>query len=124
MVSHDYIEKILEAIEHQPNVITFKVDKIRNGQHEKIQLFNKAHGDMNYTVRAGDTRIQKMLPNHLCVWRKDIISEAFPPNKKGEDLKWAARMEQHYQEHEQYHIDEVLYYYNFDQSTTETQHRR
>ena len=127
MISDDYVDSILEAIGNDPangpEVITYLVDKQRNGQHEKFQRFNKEYG-MNYTVRAAKRRYQNMLPNHLCVWRKDIVREAFPPNTKSEDLKWAARQEPHYTKEGQHHIDKVLYFYRFDTSKTETQHRR
>ena len=124
LITENYIEKILEAIDHNPEVITFLVDKHRNGTHEKFQRFDIDY-QQNYTTvdRAAKRRYQNMVPNHLCVWRKDIIKEAFPPHKKTEDLKWADKQTQHYTKEGQYHINEVLYYYMFDNRTTETQNR-
>ena len=64
-----------------------------------------------------------MLPNHLCVWRKDAIKERFPDKSLSEDHKWAEKMAFHYQSSDQFHIDKVLYYYLFDPNKTETQRK-
>ena len=116
---------IREAIDQEPEVITFQVEKTIEGQRDKTQLFKKEHAG-NYTKvdRAAKRKYQKMLPNHLCIWRRDLIKTAFPPNMKSEDLKWADKMDQFYSKEGQHHIDQVLYYYQFSRKTTETQQRR
>ena len=73
-IDPQYIEKILEAIEENPEVITFKVKKFSNGKHEKEYHYYMNNGPVRI---APDRTHYKMNPNHLCVWRKDIIKESY-----------------------------------------------
>ena len=104
-------------------MITFLVDKGYNGTHEKFQNFSRAYaGNYTFKNRAARRKEQRMLPNHLCVWRRDLIKEGFPPEKnKGEDLRWADRMYKHYTT--EHRIDKVLYHYEYQTGVSETQTR-
>ena len=49
-------------------------------------------------------------PTHTCIWRADVArKEQFPEINYGEDADWACRVAEHVEE--EYHLDEVLYYY-------------
>lgn len=117
-VSNDYVSCIMDAIKQTPEVICFQVDKLFNGQKDRIQKFSKSYGRNH---RSPDKKYNLMLPNHLCVWRKDIIKEQFPLINLGEDWRWAEKMVYHYENEHQ--IDKILYTYNFSKETTETQQR-
>lgn len=127
-VSDDYIDKILEAIEHEPEVITFRVAQFRDGEPQKEQRFYLHNGPQR--ISQPDRTHYKMFPNHLCVWRRDIvftqardgykmiIREPFPHKNRSEDHEWAQAQEIHYSSI--YEIPEVLYTYRFDRTLTET----
>lgn len=117
-VSSDYIASIIEATKHNPEVICFQVDKLFNGQKDRIQKFSKSYGRNH---RSPDKLFNLMLPNHLCVWRRDVVKELFPDINLSEDYKWAEAMNQHY--NNEHHIDKILYTYNFSKEKTETQVR-
>lgn len=115
-IKPNYLPRIMEAIKEVPEVITFQVEKFFNGQQDRTQKFSREYGRNH---RSPDKKFNLMLPNHLCVWRKDVIKERFPHKNLAEDHQWAEMMLPHYSN--EFHIDEVLYTYNFDKSVTETQ---
>lgn len=115
-ISPEYISSIFEGIDRNPEVITFQVAKLFNGLPDRTQKFNKDYGKNH---RSPDKKFNLMLPNHLCVWRRDVIKEKFPNSSLGEDWKWAELMVPHYTD--EYHIEKILYTYDFNKETTETQ---
>lgn len=118
MIKKDYFSTILEAIDHNPQVICFQVEKFYNGDRDRIHRFSRAYGRNH---RDADRAYNNYLPNHLCVWRKDLIKEKFPDKNLGEDHLWADLMTKHYDTELQ--INKILYVYQFDKSVTETQQR-
>ena len=116
MIKPDYIKRILDAMNDNPEVITIQVKKFFNGEKDRPQRFSKSYGRSH---REPDKSFTNMLPNHLCVWRKDVIKESFPPKSLGEDHIWADLMTKHY--NHEININEILYTYQFDKSKTETQ---
>ena len=114
-ISDDYVQKILDAIEDNPQVITFKVQQYRNGIKGKYQKYYLNNGPIR---NHPDMTHKKMAPDHLCVWRKDIIKESFPHKNVSEDHVWAQNMQTHYSSiHE---IDQILYSYHYFKETSET----
>lgn len=116
MVSNDYVDSILEAIELSPEVITFNVMKFSGGKEEKTCKFYYQNG--NYSRISPDRSHYKMMPNHLCVWRKDVIIEEFPHKTVNEDHVWAMAMDGNYID--VVNIDKVLYHYLYDKDVSET----
>ncbi len=115
-VADDYVAKILEAIEQNPEVITFRVQQTGEDAREHRYYLN--NGGLGPRVSQPDRTHYKLSPNHLCVWRKDVVKEDFPLKNKSEDHEWAQMQEVHYSSiHE---IPEILYYYRFDKQLTET----
>lgn len=116
MISYDYIDEIFKVIEQQPDVITFNYIKTINGNNDKLHKYYKNNGRAIYM--SPDKSHYKMLPNHLCVWRKEKIVHDFPDRNLSEDHQWAELMDGHY--NSVINIDKVLYYYNYSKEKSET----
>ena len=117
-VSEDYVSSIVEAIEGNPDVITFHVQKYKNGVKGKQQRYYK---DASRPYLAPDRTHYKLAPNHLCAWKKEVIKESFPNKSLCEDHEWAEMMTRHVNNIHQ--IDKVLYHYYYDTDLSET-HKR
>lgn len=115
MVAPQYIDEILWAAEHDPEVITFNYEKYTDGQYPRLHTYHKDNARSIYRAPDGS---YKMLPNHLCIWRKDVIKELFAAKNLHEDHLWAEAMTKHYSTI--YNIDKVLYYYNYSKAISET----
>lgn len=118
MIRPEYIKSILEAIKLSPEVITFYVEKWFNENKDRPQRFSKTYGRNH---REPDKSFNNMLPNHLCVWRRDVVKERFPDKNLGEDHIFADLMTQHYTV--EHHLNKYLYTYQFNKNITETQKR-
>ena len=116
MISSKYIDTILEAIESEPDVITFNFEKTSNGTNRKLHKYYKDNGRAIYL--SPDRTHYKMLPNHLSVWKRDVINKDFPNKSVSEDHNWAESMVGSYEN--VYNIDEVLYYYEYNKTKSET----
>jgi glycosyltransferase involved in cell wall biosynthesis len=114
-ITPDYVDEILKAIEQTPEVITFNVKKFDKGVFLNERRFYLNNGPDRI---APDRSHYKMLPNHLCVWRKDIIQKLFMDKNLGEDYIWAADMVPYYSS--THNIDKILYYYMSDKDKSET----
>jgi glycosyltransferase involved in cell wall biosynthesis len=126
MVNINYVSKLLEAIEHNPDVITFRVHEEYNGDHIRYQYFEKiGRRVLDPTLRKKvGMPVITMPPNHLCCWkRKKALSIPFPDKSKGEDHVWAENMLLHNQDLDIHEIGEVLYYYRYKTSVSRTQTR-
>ena len=116
MITLDYIESLLEAIEMNPEVITFNVEKTTDGKDKKLHKYYLNNGRSCYL--SPDRSHYKMLPNHLCAWRKDVISKDFPNKSLSEDHNWAESMSGTYSH--VVNIDKTLYYYEYSKQYSET----
>ena len=76
LVTDDYIESIFKAMEVDPDVITFNVEKTISGKDKKLHKYYYQNGRSVYL--SPDRSHYKMLPNHLSVWKKDVITKDFP----------------------------------------------
>jgi hypothetical protein len=118
MISPTYIDDILTEVEKSPEVISFGVQKYKNGILEKEQRFSP-----KYPIPYLDPskKHYNMCPNHLSVWKRDVLEEDFPDKSLGEDHIWAQSMIPHY--NHWVNIDKLLYHYYYSSSESET-HRR
>lgn len=111
----DYLTALLEATESGADVLTFLVSVSLNGAAPKICRYSKDFAaDRN--LDSGYER----LPNHLCAVKRDLArTVSFPLVPYGEDAGYSKLLHRHLvTEHA---IDRVLYHYDFDTATTETQ---
>ena len=114
----NYKEQLLEAIGISgADVITFVVSVSLNGAPPKLCFYSKDYkGDYN------DSNSYYRLPNHLmCVKRKLALQVPFAEINFGEDADYAKRLKPLLQT--EYNIVKVLYHYDFNSQTTETQRK-
>lgn len=113
-LSDDYIKTILDATQSLADAIVFKAEVTLNGGEPKICIYSKDfHADHN-------TETYNRLPNHICCVKKSIAETVeFPSVLYGEDAGYAKLLKPLLKtEHK---IDKVLYYYDYNAETTETQ---
>ena len=60
-----------------------------------------------------------MLPDHLCVWKKELVTERFEHKNLGEDHSWAKSMAMTYTYKDEANLDDYLYFYDYNRETTE-----
>lgn len=117
-IATDYITTLLEACNSGADVITFKAMVSLNGgkplpcyySKDNLKDFNKPDGYYR-------------IPNHICCVKKEVsLKSSFPNILRGEDALYAKVLLPHLvTEHK---INKVLYYYDYNSATTETQMKR
>ena len=114
-VEFDYVRELLTAIETGADVITFHASVSLNGAPAKICFYSKEYqGDYNTPTTY------HRLPNHLmCVKRELALQVPFQSIGRGEDADYAKRLKPLLVT--EHRIEKVLYHYDFNQTTTETQ---
>ena len=121
VIEHNYIDTILAAIGSHPDkkVIHFKGRQTTDGRTDAPFKYGRRYG-RNFKKTEDGTRWKVMLPDHLCVWRRDMMElEDFPHKQLGEDHDWARAMTLHYEDSDELFIDEYLYFYHFSRQETE-----
>ena len=117
-VSENYVSKLFEYAELDYDCVSIGVIFTRDGKNESVYdyTFKK-----NINFRKGH-RIYGRMPNHLCLWKKDVAMRCkFPDSNLGEDHVWAE--EQILKGYSFFDTKEVLYYYDFRTSNTQTRIR-
>jgi glycosyltransferase involved in cell wall biosynthesis len=112
----DYISSLLSAIEGRVvDVITFLVSVSINNSEPKICRYSITYRQ-DHNSPTGYFRI----PNHICCVRRSIAQKvSFPNIKYGEDSAYSKVLLPHLKS--EYVIERVLYHYDFNEMTTETQ---
>lgn len=119
MVSKDYIEQIMLAIEKSPDVITFNGWMTTNGANRQ-----------DFTIRLGSKYEEKnghyyRFPNHLCVFKREKVKHIkFPDLWQMEDYQWAKSIHDRGLLKTEIHIDADLYHYDCWPKTTIQQRRQ
>ena len=120
-VKPDYVKKILNGIQSEPDVFCYNVLKKVTNQNgtTRTQLMKhaKAHGK-NHSEKG----VMYMIPNHLSVIKREIaIREQFPHINLSEDHKWADKIILHLDR--EVRTEDVLYIYNDNKALSETRRR-
>lgn len=114
-VSDDFISELLKATETGVDCIVFTAMVSMNGEDPKPCYYSKDN-----MVDFNKPKAYYRIPNHICCIRKDVsIQSSFPNIKYGEDAGYAKVLLPHI--HTEHKIDKVLYYYDYNAATTETQ---
>lgn len=114
-VSDDYIGTLLQATKEGADVIVFKAMVSLNGEAPKVCYYSK-DVKKDYNTDSSYFRV----PNHICCVKKDVsLKSSFPNLQYGEDSGYSKLLLPHIQTETK--IDKVLYYYDFNEETTETQ---
>lgn len=116
VLSDDYVKVLLEAIKTTPtDVITFTVNVSLNNGPYKPCYYSKDY-KTNYNTDAAYFR----QVNHIMCIKLDLaLSTPYKSIIRGEDSAFAADLAHKIKTETK--LDKVLYYYNFNQETTQTQ---
>lgn len=120
-ISDDYIEKLFFATDSNVDIINFTVSVSLNGGEYKTCLYNMDYeNDYNETNTEGQIVSYRRLPNHImCVKRELAIDTIYPSIIRGEDAGYSKSLKPKLKS--QLILNDTLYFYNFNQETTETQ---
>ena len=114
-VSDDYVKTLLEGIKTNCDVITFTVNVSLNGGEYKSCFYSK-----NFLKDYNTVDAYYRLPNHLmCIKKELCLDIPYKPILRGEDSAFSKDLFPKITS--EHIINDVLYYYNFNQTTTETQ---
>lgn len=114
-ITDDYVKKLLEGIETGADIVNFMVAcSVNGGEYKPVYYDARFKKDRNLSDRY------LRLPNHLmCVKRKIALGNMFPMVSFGEDAAYAEKLRGKIKT--QAFIEKVLYYYDFNNKTSETQ---
>lgn len=114
------IKRDLEVIRDNPEkkVICFRGTQNENGNKALDFRFDRRYG-RNHRRNENGVQFRGMIPNHLCIWRKDIIKERFVHKNLSEDHLWATAMLKNYTEADQVIIDDYQYHYEFNREQSQ-----
>lgn len=115
-VTDDYLSKLLQATQYDKDVITFQAEVTLNGGDAKICHYTSSISQ-DYNTQTEYYR----LPNHICAFKRLIAMQfPFPDILYGEDSGFSKEVKKRIEN--EHNIPEVLYYYDYNQATTETQY--
>lgn len=107
-----YVENILEAATHGPDVITFEQDAIYNNQRSRV-IFKLGQGDGPFAPDGVTIRDAW----HVCAWKRSRIQDcSFLFVNYGEDKAWALQARR--MARTCVHIPKMLHKYEHNAATT------
>src|SRR6266404_8658546 len=118
-VADDYVYQILQAIKTNPGVdcVGFRAIMSSNGFNQHQVIYSLQNDSQ---VEFGGTYYR--IPGHLTPIRKDAIKGiVFGDKNLGEDADFASTIYREKRLKKEAFIDKVLYHYQFDSLTSETQ---
>lgn len=114
-IADDYIAELLKATNTDADAIVFTAEVSLNGEPPKPCHYSKAH-KRDYNKPNAYYRI----PNHICCVKRSVsLKSSFPNILYGEDAGYGKVLLPHLKT--EHVIDKVLYYYDYNADTTETQ---
>jgi hypothetical protein len=114
-ISDDYLKTLLDATESDADSITFTAMVSLNGNEPRPCYYSKDF-KMDHNTDVAYYRI----PNHIpCVKKELSLKSSFPSIAYGEDSAYSKLLLPHLKT--ELVINKVLYYYDFNSETTETQ---
>lgn len=114
-IAPDYIQSLLDATESDADSIVFQAEVSLNGETPKLCYYSK---DVGKDYNTSDSYYR--IPNHICCVKKEVsLKSSFPNVLYGEDSGYSKILLPNLDtEHK---INKVLYYYDYNAETTETQ---
>jgi len=114
-IADDYISTLLNATAKGTDAIVFTAMVSLNGEPAKPCYYSKVHR-RDYNKPDAYYRI----PNHICCVKRSVsLKSSFPNILYGEDAGYGKLLLPHLKT--EHVIDKVLYYYDYNIDTTETQ---
>lgn len=115
MVSEDYLSEIFLAIESNPEIITFQVQRYKNGNLDEVYIPNIHIGNL----KSGNITFMRNLL-HLCPHKKHLVDKiSFPDKNFAEDFEYSMALAN--LSPKDCRIDKNLYLYYFSEKGTLTQ---
>jgi glycosyltransferase involved in cell wall biosynthesis len=114
-VSGDYIKILLDAANKDKDCITFMAEVSINGETPKHCIYSAAFSeDRNFD------NFYHRIPNHICAIKRSICKQVhYPAIPYGEDSGFSKSVKELL--NSETFIDRVLYFYDYNSDTTETQ---
>lgn len=103
-----YVNEILNALNQNPDCVTFNGRMTTDGAHEK-----------KFTIRLGSEYVDRhgmyyRWPNHICVMKKSVVQNIkFPDKWIGEDYDWSKRIRDLGLLKSEVHLPIDMYRYDF-----------
>ncbi|VVA47931.1 Glycosyl transferase family 2 [Serratia ficaria] len=111
----DYLSSLLKATETGDDVITFQVMVSLDGHTPRLCRYS-----LQYTQDANTSTEYHRIPNHICAVKRRIVQRTpFPSKLCGEDRDYAVDLRPLLKT--EHAINRVLYHYDYNHLTTETQ---
>ena len=122
-ITDNYVDKLLEYCELDFDCVGIGVKFTKDLETESIYDYSFKKNINTRDPKRGGMRIYGRMPNHLCLWRKEIAQRCvFPDMNLGEDHAWAeAQLLKGYSFHK---TDEIIYHYDFRPQNTQTRNRK
>jgi len=117
-ISSEMFKLVLDATESDADVITFLAEVSMNSSEPKICRYSIDFAE-DQNTESGYER----LPNHICAVKKSLaVKSSFPNILYGEDSAYSKLLLPHLKT--EHFINKVLYFYDYNDETTETQYHR
>lgn len=106
-VPHYYISEIMNALNQNPDVVTFIGYLTNSGVNRE-----------NFTIKLGSQYVSKdrhhyRFPNHLCTFKKSLVAHIkFPDIYQQEDYQWAKKIHDAKILKTEVHINKDMYHYD------------
>lgn len=114
-IAPDFLKTLLSATESDADCIVFHAEVRINDQEPKLCYYSK---DNKKDFNRGDAFYR--IPNHICCIKKEVSQKSsFPNIMYGEDSGYSKVLLPHLKS--EYKIDKVLYYYDYNIESSETQ---
>lgn len=127
-ISNDYIGVVLKAIDENQGIDCISIggwQTVNEDDRTRAEFSFRREWGKNFNFRETDKNenygkmVHARLPNHLCIWKRDIaLRVKFPGKNKGEDHKWAE--DQMLLGYDYIELKDKLYHYDFNRELTET----
>lgn len=113
-IADGYVWRLLDATISNADVITFLAEVTLDGGPPKVCHYSK---DWPHDYNTDGQ--YRRLPNHICcVQRRHALATGWGDLNYGEDAHYGPRLLPHLKS--QFHINAVLYYYDFSSETSES----
>lgn len=114
-IEPDMIRTVLDATTADSDVITFLASVSLNGAAPKVCRYS-----LDYLKDNNTDDGYERIPNHICAVKRDLATRvSYPHLPYGEDSGYSKLLRPLLKT--ETHIDRVLYYYDYNSQTTETQ---
>ena len=114
-IEPDYVSSLLIATDSDCDVLTFDVMVSLNGEKPLVCRYS-----MHFAADKNTPTEYQRLPNHICAVKRELaLVTPYPPVFCGEDRQYG--LDLHPKLRSEFPIRRVLYHYDFNVATTETQ---